>query len=97
MTKKKLWGLALVLALAISSVGCTKTEEQPKEDGPTFSGRIVYGIVGIERFFGVCHKTASDWKKDWLKPAIKQEGRKIMMDVEYALKLYGEKHPKETK
>ena len=72
-------------------------EEQPKEDGPTFSGRIVYGIVGIERFFGVCHKTASDWKKDWLKPAIKQEGRKIMMDVEYALKLYGEKHPKETK
>lgn len=69
---------------------------QPAQsEGPTFTGRIIYGIIGIERFFGVSHKTASEWKKTWLKPAIKQEGRKIMMDAEYALKLYGQKHPKE--
>lgn len=63
-------------------------------DGPTFTGRIIYGVNGIERFFNVSHKTASEWKKTWLKPAIKQEGRKIMMDAEYALKLYGQKRAK---
>lgn len=63
--------------------------ESQEEDGPTFKGRIVYGVIGIERFFNVSHKTACEWKKGWLKPAIKQEGRKVMMDAEYALKLYG--------
>ena len=64
----------------------------PPQDGPTFTGRIIYGVNGIERFFNISHKTASQWKKTWLPPAIKQEGRKIMMDAEYALKLYGQKH-----
>ena len=63
--------------------------ESQEEDGPTFKGRIVYGVIGIERFFNVSHKTACELKKGWLKPAIKQEGRKVMMDAEYALKLYG--------
>ena len=66
----------------------------PATDGPTFTGRIIYGVNGIERFFNISHKTASEWKKTWLQPAIKQEGRKIMMDAEYALKLYGQKHAK---
>ena len=64
------------------------------QDGPTFTGRIIYGVNGIERFFNISHKTASQWKKTWLQPAIKQEGRKIMMDAEYALKLYGQKRAK---
>ena len=63
--------------------------ENQEEAGPTFKGRIVYGVIGIERFFNVSPKTACEWKKGWLKPAIKQEGRKVMMDAEYALKLYG--------
>lgn len=67
--------------------------QNPVTDGPSFTGRIIYGINGIERFFDVSHKTACEWKKTWLKPAIKQEGRKIMMDAEYALKLYGQKRP----
>ena len=67
----------------------TPATETQEEDGPTFKGRIIYGVIGIERFFNVSHKTACEWKKGWLKPAIKQEGRKIMMDAEYALKLYG--------
>ena len=62
---------------------------------PTFTGRLVYGIKGIADLFDVCNKTASEWKKSWLKPAIKQEGRKIMTDVEYALKLYGQKRPQQ--
>ena len=71
------------------------TEENPQEEGPTFTGRLVYGIKGIADLFDVCNKTASEWKKSWLKPAIKQEGRKIMTDVEYALKLYGQKRPQQ--
>lgn len=65
------------------------------KEGPTFTGRLVYGIKGIADLFDVCNKTASEWKKSWLKPAIKQEGRKIMTDVEYALKLYGQKRPQQ--
>lgn len=71
-----------------------QAEAAPSHDGPTFTGRIIYGVNGIERFFNISHKTASQWKKTWLQPAIKQEGRKIMMDAEYALKLYGQKHAK---
>ena len=63
-------------------------------DGPTFSGRILYGVAGIEKFFNVSHKTASEWKKTWLNPAIKQNGRKIITDAEYALWLYDRKHAK---
>ena len=65
------------------------------KEGPTFTGRLVYGINGIADLFDVCNKTASEWKKSWFKPAIKQEGRKIMTDVEYALKLYGQKRPQQ--
>ena len=71
-----------------------QAEAASSHDGPTFTGRIIYGVNGIERFFNISHKTASQWKKTWLQPAIKQEGRKIMMDAEYALKLYGQKRAK---
>ena len=55
----------------------TKSEEKvalPGE-GPTFAGRLVYGIHGIRGLFGVSHKTAHEWKKTWLQPAVKQYGR----------------------
>lgn len=67
-----------------------KEEPKPKkeEEGPTFTGRLVYGVVGIERLFNVSHKTAQQWKDGWMKPAIKQRGRKIVTDVAYAMKLF---------
>lgn len=61
---------------------------KPEKDGPTFSGRILYGIAGIEDFFGVSHKTAWGWKEGWMKPAVKQRGRKIMVDADYAMILF---------
>lgn len=70
----------------------TAVPATPPVEGPTFTGRILYGVVGIERFFSISHKTACEWKKTWLKPAIKQNGRKILTDAEYALKLYDQKH-----
>ena len=66
-----------------------KEEEKPSgKEGPTFMGRLLYGIAGIESFFGVSHKTAHQWKESWLKPATKQRGRKIITDAAYALILF---------
>lgn len=57
-------------------------------DGPTFSGRLVYGLRGIENLFNISHKKAQEWKDTWLAPAIWQCGRKIITDADYAFKLY---------
>ncbi len=77
----------------------TKSEEKvalPGE-GPTFAGRLVYGIHGIRGLFGVSHKTAHEWKKTWLQPAVKQYGRKIIVDADYALKLFGQMESEKAK
>ena len=63
-------------------------DKQPSEEGPTFTGRLLYGIYGIESFFNVSHKTAQQWKNTWLKPATKQNGRKIVADAAYAIVLF---------
>lgn len=62
--------------------------EENKEDGPTFTGRVCYSLNETARFFQVSHKTICAWKKGWLAKAIKQNGRKIIVDIDYALKLY---------
>ena len=67
-----------------------------KTEGPTFSGRVLYGIKGIEDYFHVAHKTAWQWKDTWLAPAIKQRGKKIMVDLDYALILFSRKKAKKT-
>ena len=35
-----------------------RPEEQSPKEGPTFTGRLLYGIHGIESFFNVSHRTA---------------------------------------
>ena len=54
--------------------------------------RYVYGIVGLERALGVSHKTAQKLKDGILAPAVKQRGRKIVTDLDYALQLFDEKN-----
>ncbi|MBR1433838.1 MAG: DUF3853 family protein, partial [Bacteroidales bacterium] len=72
-------------------------EPEKKKDGPTFTGRLLYGIKGIEDHFDVCHKTAWEWKESWLKPAVKQRGRKIIVDLAYAMKLFSFREGKNIK
>ena len=60
----------------------------PADEGPTFTGRVVYGIKGIEDLFSISHRKAQEWKDSWLQPAVRQYGRKIITDVAYAMKLY---------
>lgn len=65
------------------------TDANKQSDGPTFNGRLVYGLRGIRELFNVSHKTAQHWKNTWLAPAIKQNGRIIVTDADYAMKLFG--------
>ncbi len=64
------------------------TDVNIQSDGPTFNGRLVYGLRGIRELFNVSHKTAYEWKSTWLAPAVKQRGRKIVTDVDIAMKLF---------
>lgn len=54
--------------------------------------RFLYGIRGIETFFNVSHRTAQAYKDGILAPAVSQNGRKIVVDADLALKLFNEKN-----
>lgn len=64
-----------------SDAGCSSAE--PK--------RLLYGIRGIEQFFHVSHRTAQEYKNTFLKPAVSQNGRKIVVDADLAMKLFDER------
>lgn len=46
--------------------------------------RYIYGIAGIAREFNVSYVTAHKMKSGILKPAVIQNGRKIMVDADMA-------------
>lgn len=50
--------------------------------------RYVYGLKGIQALFGVSHLTAQHYKDGFLKPAVMQQGRKIVVDAEKAMELF---------
>ena len=54
--------------------------------------RYVYGIKGIEELFGCSHATAQHYKDNVIKEAVTQNGRKIIVDVEYAIELFGRRN-----
>lgn len=58
------------------------------------SGNLVYGIRGIEKLFGVSHKTAQYYKDHVIREAVMQNGRKIVVDADLALKLFNERRAK---
>ena len=58
------------------------------------SGHYVYGIRGIEKLFGVSHKTAQYYKDHIINEAVMQNGRKIVVDADLALQLFNERRSK---
>ena len=54
------------------------------------SKEYVYGLRGIRDLFNVSHATAQRYKDTFLKDAIIQRGRKIMVDVQKAFELYNQ-------
>ena len=55
------------------------------------TGRLVYGLAGIGELFNVSHKTAQYYKDHVIQEAVRQNGRKIVTDVDLALKLFNER------
>lgn len=58
------------------------------------TGRLVYGLRGIQELFGCSHKTAQYYKDHVIHEAVSQNGRKIVVDAEMALKLFNERNAK---
>ena len=61
-----------------------KTQQQEPEK----SRNLVYGLKGIQQLFDC--KTTTAWRiknSEWIKPAITQVGRKIVVDADLALEL----------
>lgn len=63
-----------------------KAPEAPQKQEP--AREYVYGLKGIRELFQVSHSTAQQYKNTFLKPAIRQNGRKIVVDVAKALELF---------
>lgn len=57
-------------------------------------GRLVYGLRGIQELFGCSHKTAQFYKDNVIHEAVSQNGRKIVVDADLALKLFNEQRDK---
>lgn len=56
--------------------------------------RYVYGLDGIRELFHCSHKQAQFYKDHVIKEAVKQNGRKIVVDADYALELFNERRKK---
>ena len=69
---------------AISNETISTTTAKP-------TGRLVYGLRGIRELFGVSHLTAQRYKDGVIKEAVRQNGRKIVVDADLALKLFNER------
>lgn len=75
--------------------GCLEKSANADNSGQKkTTGRLVYGLHGIETLFGVSHKTAQMYKDTFLAPAVKQNGRKIVVDADLALELFNERRAK---
>lgn len=61
---------------------------KPSEPSRESDKRYVYGIAGIATLFQVSYVTAHKLKNGILKPAILQQGRRIMCDAEMAMSLF---------
>lgn len=79
--------------IAREAIAAAKAESQERVTqlgDPTGQRRYVYGINGIAELFGVAHCTAQQYKNTFLAPAVSQCGRKIVTDVEKAMRLFHE-------
>lgn len=98
LLQKPLWQMTgeefVFLSKTASQNDEAKNQDTPSQATP--EKKYVYGIDGIAEIFGCSRPTASRIKKSGrINAAIRQIGRKIVVDVELALSLVGQK--KETR
>lgn len=63
-------------------------------NGERPTGRLVHGLKGVADLFGCSHKTAQYYKDHVIQEAVSQNGRKIVVDADLALKLFNERRAK---
>ncbi len=82
---------ALTVSQFVEILNKGKTPEPSPASLPTdYTDGFIYGIAGIRRLFNVSHATACAWKNGFLKPAVRQHGRKIIVDKAMALELFND-------
>lgn len=94
LLQKPLWQMTGEEFMFFSKTA-SHNDEAKTHDTPSQSNsekKYVYGIDGIAEIFGCSRPTASRIKKSGkINAAIRQIGRKIVVDVELALSLAGQK------
>ncbi len=67
-------------------------EPAPKQETAINANhRLVYGLQGIRGLFGCSHVTAQRYKDTIIKEAVRQNGRKIIVDADLALELFNKR------
>ena len=91
LLSKPVWQMTGEEFIFLSKHASRQTETQPQPITDT-ERKYVYGILGIAKLFGCSLPTANRIKKSGkIDKAITQIGRKIIVDVELALELAGNK------
>ena len=65
-----------------------------QSEGPAAHGRLVFGLRGIQGLFNCSHKQAQYYKDHIICEAVVQNGRKIVVDADHALRLFNERRAK---
>lgn len=58
---------------------------------PAPTGRLVFGLRGVQDLFHCSHKQAQYYKDHVIHEAVSQNGRKIVVDVDRALQLFNQR------
>ena len=82
---------ALTVGQLMEVIGQTDTKENAPSSPSTSSKKYAHGLRGIRELFDVSHATAQRYKDSFLQPAIMQNGRKIVVDVDKAMELFNER------
>ena len=68
-----------------------KTDKKQEAPAVQMSTNYVYGLNGIKKLFNVSHATAQRYKDTIIKDAVRQNGRKIIVDADLAIELFQQK------
>ena len=82
---------ALTVSQFVELLDKGKSPESASAPHPKdYTQDYVHGLKGIRQLFGVSHATAQRYKDTFLRPAVKQNGRVIVVDVAKAFELFDE-------
>ena len=73
----------------------TKSDQQPGY--PNSTKHLYYGLRGVQELFGCSHKQAQYYKDNVIQEAVSQNGRKIVVDGDLALKLFNQRRNKNVR